>query len=341
MSGIEPDAATAIMIGCLEAIGPLARPLIVGEGSGRLAAAIERSGGAPTTWLRQATVQGKVAARDWPQADHYDGALVRLPKSKDALEMALHASASLLQPGASIVVFGGNDEGIRSADKRLALVADEVGVVVSRHHARVIIGRRRGDIAGLKRALGDWRQVREIEIDGRLRSWVSYPGTFAKGGLDDGTAFLIANLPAFEPGCRVLDFAAGTGVIAAAILGRVPDAVVGMIEADALGLAAARENAPGARAVPGDRLGAAGREAYDVIISNPPIHDGTAESRAVLDRLITEAPGYLRAGGRLILVVQRRVSVMATLSAALAEPKVIADNGRFTVATAAVRHSGR
>jgi 16S rRNA (guanine1207-N2)-methyltransferase len=327
------DAATRVMIDCLDAWQPILRPLIVDERSGLLAAALRKRGAGPEIWLRQATPGAATKASPWPEGDGYDAALIRLPKSKDALDLALHAAAGKVAPGGMIAVFGANDEGVRSASHRLEAVADDVATAAAKHHSRVLTGRRKATIGGLKASLSDWRRVGEITIAGVQRPWGSYPGTFAKGGLDEGTAFLIEHLPTPRPASRVLDFAAGTGVLAAAIANRGNDLQIDMIEADALALSAAGENVPGARALLGASLSAAGDTRYDLILSNPPIHDGIAESRHVLERLIAEAPRHLRPAGRLVLVVQRRVAVLPLLSAAFADARLIAENGRFTVAT--------
>lgn len=331
MSTPSSEAPTLVMIECLATWQPMLRPLIIDERSGRLATALQTRGAAPHSWLRQAT-PGATNARPWPEGDAYDAALIRLPKSKDALDLALHAAAGKVPPGSLIAVFGANAEGIRSAAQRLETVADEVATAAAKHHSRVLTGRRKATIHGLKASLSDWRRVGEITIAGVPRPWISYPGTFAKGGLDEGTAFLIQHLPPPRAGSRVLDFAAGTGVLAAAVSNLATDLVIDLIEADALALAAAGDNVPGSRSLLGAGLSAAGDARYDLIISNPPIHDGIAESRHVLERLIAEAPRHLRPGGRLVLVVQRRVAVMPLLSAAFADACVVAENGRFTVA---------
>ncbi|MGE0765159.1 MAG: methyltransferase [Hyphomicrobiaceae bacterium] len=334
MRGRAGDGPLRLMQDCLGLLGALRRPLVVGEASGALAAALRAHGAEPADWLREASARSSSPPRAWPEGSGFDAAMIRLPKAKDGLTMALHAAAAKTLPGSAIAVFGANDEGIRSVAPKLSEVADAVGTLDSRHHARVVIGRRRPDIDGLKGRLEDWRRVGQIELRGSSRSWVSYPGTFAQGGLDAGTAFLLGCLPPIPPGSRVLDFAAGTGVIAGFIAARDPDSNIEMIEADALAMAAARENVPRARCRLGTNLAAADARDYDLMVSNPPIHDGVTENHAVLEGLIADAPAYLRDGGRLLLVVQRRVAVQPLLLKAFTSARTIADNGRFTVVSA-------
>lgn len=323
-----------LMVECLDALNNPRRPLLVGETGAALATALRKSGSEPCTWLREATASSQIEPSAWPEGEGFDAALIRLPKAKDALLLALHAAASKTLAGSRIAVFGANAEGIRSVGRQLEPFVDDLATLGARYHARVLAGLRKPVIAGLKGRLADWRTCKEIDIGGTKQVWVSYPGTFAKGGLDQGTAFLVAHLPGLAHGARVLDFAAGTGVVAAALAASGQKLQIDMIEPDQIALAAARENVPGASAFSGTDLSAAGERLYDLIISNPPIHDGLAESRHVVERLIAEAHRYLRPGGRLMLVVQRRVAVLPLLSRTLSNARIVADDGRFTVAMA-------
>ena len=341
MSGRASDGPPRLMLECLGALGSVRHPLVIGEASGALATALRSAGAEPRVWLREASSDIRVTPLAWPDGDGFDAALIRLPKSKDSLTMALHAAAAKTLPGARIVVFGANAEGIRSIAPRLATVADAVETLDTGHHARILLGRRKAQIDGLKGQLADWRQEGSIDLGGSARPWISYPGPFARGGLDGGTAFLIAHLPKLASGTRVLDFAAGTGVIAAALAAKGTGIEIDMIEADALALAAARENVPGARCLTGTSLAAAEARRYDLIVSNPPIHEGIAESHAVLERLIADAPARLRANGKLLLVVQRRVAILPLMLKAFPAADVIADNGRFTVVSAERAGHGR
>ena len=51
----------------------------------------------------------------WPPAGPFDPALLRLPKARDEQEMAVHAALERAAPAGRLIVYGGNDEGIRSA----------------------------------------------------------------------------------------------------------------------------------------------------------------------------------------------------------------------------------
>ncbi len=234
MSG-PADAPTSVVIDSLEAIAAEAAPLVVDETSGLLAAALRTAGSTPQVWRRFA--DGATGGEAWPAAVACSSAFVRLGKDRRALAMALDAAASVVAPGGTIVVFGANAEGVKSAGKALDVVAEGVVTVDTRRHSRVLAGTRRGEIAGLRGTLAAWREVGELEINGLKRPWVSYPGVFAGGELDPGTALLLGHLP--DVGSRrqaatVLDLACGTGIIGAVARERIAGASVDLVDADAV-----------------------------------------------------------------------------------------------------------
>ena len=323
------DAASAVVVGSLSLLRCGSRPLVVDDPSGQLVEAFLAQGATPHVWLHR--VGGSRPASAWPPPGPFTSACVRLPKVKDALDLALHAVASVVPTGAQIVLYGANDEGIRSAASHLEVVADAVTTVDTRRHCRVLMGLRRTSIAGHKPSLSRWRRESEVVLAGETRPWVSYPGLFAGGGLDEGTALLLAHLPDLAADARVLDFGCGTGIIAASLLPRLSHAQVDLLDADALALEAARENVPGARLLLGDGLGSAAPTRYDAILSNPPLHNGVAEDHGALERLIAEAPRHLLPGGVLQIVVQRRVKASDAMQAAFGNVTVVSENGRFRV----------
>jgi 16S rRNA (guanine1207-N2)-methyltransferase len=323
------DRATGVVMALLDQLAAGGCPLVVEEASGALRAALSAQGGAAQAWLRNAGAGGE--ARAWPPAGPFSAAFVRLPKAKGALDLALHAAASVLPGGSPMFLFGANDEGIRSAGTRLEAVAEDVCTLDTRRHCRVLMGLRRGAIEGLKARLSDWRAVGDIEIGGARRAWVSYPGLFAGGRLDDGTAMFLAHLPDLPAGARVLDFGCGTGVIGAAILAKQPQAAIDLIDADALAIEAVRENVPSGKAMLGDRLAATGKGRYECIVSNPPLHVGVEEDHDAMQRLIREAPDRLKSGGVLQLVVQRRIKAGELMQAAFGNVAVVAEDGRYRV----------
>lgn len=303
--------------------------------SGDLSTLIKQRGVEVAVWNRR--VAGTHKASPWPSVAPCDVALLRLPKAKDEQEMAAHACLSALVGDGRLIVYGGNDEGIRSAAGMLEELCGSVDTLATRGHGRVLAVRRPSDASTLRAPLIKWRRMTPVTIGGTPRDWVSYPGIFADGRIDEGTTLLLAHLPPLPSLARVLDYGCGSGIISAAALAQHPDLVLDLIDSDTVALEAARENVPGARIIAGARLADAGKATYAAIVSNPPLHEGIAEDHAHLARLVADAPSRLTPGGVLQMVVQRRVPLDRMLADRFASAAAIAETGRYRVWRATAR----
>ena len=325
----DPQAAADHLIGrSLEAIDLRGRVLLANQ-AGALPALLAGRGIDFSLWNRR--LVGSSGAQPWPPAGPFDVTLLRLPKAKDEQQMAAHACLSVLVPGGRLIVYGGNDEGIRSAGDRLEGLCGQIETLATRGHGRILMAHRPTDSAGLRASLAAWRSVVPVAIAGAVRDWTSYPGVFAAGRIDEGTALLLSALPPLRPGERVLDYGCGSGMIGAAALAAQPGIALDLVDEDAVALEAARDNVPGARIVLGSKLADCGSTDYAAILSNPPLHKGIVEDHGLLEQLIADAPAHLRPGGVLAIVVQRRVPLENLLAKQFADIAVPAENGRYRV----------
>jgi 16S rRNA (guanine1207-N2)-methyltransferase len=257
-------------------------------------------------------------------------AAIRMPRSKAELEFALRATAAHVRPGGLMLVYGANDEGTTSAGAALeALGVSPVTWAVG-GRCRVVGGEIATPPAPLE--LGEVERASTLSgphVDGL--PWVDYPGVFAAGRLDAGTRLLLEGLEAFDPGTRVLDYGAGTGAIGAAALALGATEVT-LLEPDALAALAARVNVPDARVVEGAGWSALPEEArWEVILANPPYHEGKAESVAPVVAFVSGLADRLAPGGEAHFVVQRRLPVERELTSRFEGVEVRADEGPFRV----------
>jgi 16S rRNA (guanine1207-N2)-methyltransferase len=131
-------------------------------------------------------------------------------------------------------------------------------------------------------------------------------GVFARSGLDRGTELLIEALD-LGPCELVLDLGCGTGAIGLAASRLSEGGHVVLTDINERAVRLARENlrvnaVANAEVRKGDLYAPVEGMAFDHIVSNPPLRAG----RAVVDRIVSEAPAHLLDGGRLWLVARTR-----------------------------------
>lgn len=304
--------------------------LVVGDQAGEVEDELQQRGHTIQPWRRVAS--GVQSASAWPEATDCVAATLRLPKGKAALDFALHAVAASVVPGAPIFVYGANDEGIKPAGKRMKQLWADVETIDARRHCRVVRGTRPEVVAELRASLAEHRRVERFELGGETFDYVVYPGLFAKGKVDAASAALLAAMPPLPDDARVLDFASGGGLLSMVLRRTHPEATFQLIDADAVAVAAAKENLPGQLALCGDSWSRLPKyRRYDRIVSNPPIHTGKGRDYTVLTRLVEGAEARLLPNGSLWMVVQRQVPVRPMLEASFDDVEIVHEDSRFRV----------
>ena len=311
-----------------------ATALVLGDPAPHLARALEDSGRRVTRWHRLLT-PGQLCT-PWPPPGPWGEAWVRMPRSSIEAAMFLHAAATRVPNGASVHLFGANNEGIRSAARHFPVGTDDPRAALVKRRCRVLVATRRSP-PPRPDGLDSWEIRAPVDLGTGERDWIFYPGVFACGRLDPATALLADCLEEVPARARILDFGAGTGPVAAAVLERAgPETEAVLLDADAISLAAAAHNVPGGTTVLGDGVSDV-TGPFDLIVSNPPIHAGRTWSLRTVQALIGDAAGVLQPGGRLVLVAQRRLPVGRLLESALGAVRTVGDRGPFRVWTARSR----
>lgn len=281
------------------------------------------------SWNRRGT--GENPGTPWPSGGPFDIVVLRLPRGKEELDMALHAGASVLRPGGTITVFGANDEGIQSASAHLSQLFLDVETAAVGGRCRVLKARWGGDPRDLRADLEDWKTELALGHSGLPPTWYSYPGVFAHGRLDSGTRLLLDVLPGLPTGARVLDYGCGSGPVGFMALKKGRDVKVDLLDVDSVALLAAGENVPDGRVLLRDGLPSKESGPYDAIFSNPPFHRGKAEDPGMIDAFVEGAPALLARKGILALVAQKRLPVEKLLRTRFRHVDVLGEDGTYRV----------
>ena len=129
-------------------------------------------------------------------------------------------------------------------------------------------------------------------------------GVFSKGELDPGTRLLLDALP--ELSGDVLDVGCGWGAIGIAVAKAYRACRVTMVDVNRRALSLCRENAQRNQVsvvcLESDGLSAVAGQAFDAVITNPPIRAG----KQVIYKMFADAAGQLKPGGALYLVIRKQ-----------------------------------
>ena len=237
---------------------------------------------------------------NFPDERFFESAIIRIPPEKARLKLAMEVVASRLKPGGTLWLFGSNDEGIRSVQKLGAPFFEKGVTLEARKHARVV-GFQRLESGEPRASLSEYALSASIHYGDTSHDWHYFPGTFAKGKLDIGSRLLLEAVHELSPGQRLLDLGCGTGILCG--LSRL-GTDVHALDRDYLSLEATRINVPNVTLHWSNRWLKDTAQAFDLILSNPPIHDGKVEDHSVVAFLIEQAVNCLASNGELWMVVQ-------------------------------------
>lgn len=243
--------------------------------------------------------------------------VVRLPGDKALLDLIIGVAAERLPPGGELWVAGHKREGIRSAEARLEAAIGPCGVRHLKRRCRVLVATRSAELAASAFDLESLVARYEVPLGEGAVVVHTLPGVFAHGRFDEGSERLLRVLRYHKGSARVLDLGCGGGALGAFLAARHSDSHVDLVDASALAhdatcrtLAANRlENAHAHLADVADAP--SGR--YQLIVSNPPFHEGRQQDTSLIERFADAAAARLTAGGRFLVVANTHLPYAAVL----------------------------
>lgn len=285
-------------------------------------------------WRPRAAALEAAGLRHVKQAEGPFDLILLLPeRQRESVLADLARAHDLLAEGGTLVVALHNDWGAKRTEQQLAEVAGELQTV-SKNHCRVFWTVKTAPWQAA--TLQTWRDggaMRRI-LDGRF--W-SQPGLFNWDGIDAGSALLVEHLPVNLSGA-VADLGGGWGFLSDHLLRHCPDIrSLDLYEADAGALECARRNlglVP-SRVRPRlhwhDVTEGLGRASYDVVVMNPPFHDGRDANPLLGLQFITAAARGLNRGGELWLVANKHLPYEALMKDAFEFQRTVVEQGGFKV----------
>ncbi|UKJ65600.1 methyltransferase [Cellulosimicrobium cellulans] len=268
--------------------------------------------------------------------------LLRLPRSLAALRDVAEHVAREADPGVVLLAGGRVKHMTRAMNDVLGESFADVRASLARGKSRVLVASSPHPARG-----GLTYPVTADLPDVGLRV-AAFGAAFAGAGLDLGTRFLLERLGAAGPDgpapggsgagpLDVVDLGCGTGLLATWAARRWPDArVVAADRSDAAVRSAAltaRENGVGdrVRTVRDDAGATLADASADVVLLNPPFHDGAALRTDAAHRMFATAGRVLRPGGELWCVWNSHLRYRPALERAVGPTTQVARGPRFTV----------
>lgn len=233
----------------------------------------------------------------------YDLVLSHLPRGRAVVEALVRDAARALRPGGRFYLVAHKRAGVKGAIEYAAQMLGRAGVVRQRRGYHVALAaKEKTQISEVIASLQDFRSL-GITLDGVRTTLISLPGVFAWDRLDDGTAALIEAIEV-HVGEQVLDLGCGTGLLALAAARRggqvtAVDADLRAVESTRRTLAANQVNA---EVLISDCAQAVLDRRFDLVLCNPPFHQGVGIEYAVARQMVHDAATVLRSGGRLYVV---------------------------------------
>ncbi|MBX3581712.1 MAG: class I SAM-dependent methyltransferase [Rhizobiaceae bacterium] len=266
-----------------------------------------------------------------PEGSGYDGALVLAGRHRGQNENWIAEAVERVVPGGLIVVAGSNEDGIGSLRKRVnKLVGTDDSL--PKHHGVAFWFRRPEDTSRVAVLRSP-----PVLVENR---YTTAPGMFSHERLDTGSNLLVECLPETGKGAAA-DFGAGWGYLSAMLAERTKGlASIDLYEADYESLEAARRNLADLPQPPAfgffwqDLVGEPVERKYDLIVMNPPFHQGRAAEPGIGQAMIGRAASALKPGGKLLMVANRGLPYEPVIKASFRKVDELRNENGFRVFSA-------
>lgn len=271
-----------------------------------------------------------------------DAVLVKVPKTLSLLEDQLRRLRTALHPEA-VIVGAGMTRHIHSST--VALFEGILGPTttsLARKKARLIHATLDPDLdPGAYRGEGPFPTTFEYDFGDRAFTVYNHAGVFSRERLDAGTAVLLEHMPRTNGPTRIVDLGCGNGLLGTRAALENPEASVLFVDDSYAAVESARltfrealgpEREGEFRAT--DALHGIEGDSADLILNNPPFHDGRVTGDAIAWSMFTGAKRVLRPGGELRVVANRHLGYHDKLRRIFGNCETVSSDPRFVVLVA-------
>jgi 16S rRNA (guanine1207-N2)-methyltransferase len=265
----------------------------------------------------------------------YDLAWVGIPKGRELARAVLLTALQALKPGGVLYAVGANKGGANTAQTDMRLIAPTRSLGTKARHRLIAVQRPSTITIPAEWGIPWQPEQRVFKVHGIEYPLFTHAGIFSYQHLDEGTAFLLDHLGQLElsPGLRILDAGCGVGIVGMVAQRELSPKTVVWADSDLLAIKCVQMSLPGAVVLPADLTHdlLAGHTPFDLILSNPPFHQGHEQSTAFMNGFAQRARQMLAPDGQLVIVSNRFLPYWDILERHSYLVEFIAENGRYQI----------
>ncbi len=267
----------------------------------------------------------------------YDAVVYRISKEKALVHHIINSSMYCLVDGGNLLLSGYKNEGIKTYTKKAGqLLGETVEKQRGNKSAQcVTLCNSGGDSQRLEDK--DYSEIRRLEVD-KDTVFYSKPGVFGWEKIDRGSQFLIEQLPVLleafpHPPRSAVDLGCGYGYLSLK-LATMLDTKITAVDNNIAAVNCCRKNFQASAIdaeVDCDDCGDSLQAGFDLLLCNPPFHQGFDLESDLSDKFIAASHRLLGSDGKAVFVVNAFIPLERKAKGLYARVDVVANNKSFKV----------
>ena len=268
------------------------------------------------------------------KAESFEKIAYRVSKEKPVVHHLINSSFNLLAPGGELILSGEKNDGIKTYSKKAGIYFQCDSHIEKDGNNYNVFLRKNSDNHGEKLDDKNYHELRpSIQLEDK--TLFSKPGIFGWQKIDKGSAFLVEHLPHFlkhlPQDATLLDLGCGYGYIAACTSQYNFKRIVAT-DNNAAALAACQQNFKElniAGEIIADDAGSNIKERFNIVLCNPPFHQGFTTDGRLTDKFLTTTKRVLRRSGKGLFVVNSFVPLPKKAENFFDSVEIVAENQSF------------